>query len=732
MSEIDLTEDRFKKLKSFTMHGVTIRTLADTQAIGDCPFCGKEKHFYINWEKLLWDCKVCSEKGNAQIFLEKINERNKKLLTKGHVEALAEDRKLPVEAFSWVELGFAGHYTIAVRGGDGKLVDLRIYKAGGKAISTAGRSTGLFGLPEFVKAKSQPAYICEGEWDTVAVQWLLVAAGKPGRAICSPGAGTFKPEWADYFRGRVVHVLYDHDAAGLKGEMVVLDRLKKVAKKLLFCHWPAGNAAGFDSRDFIVRNGVAKKTPKRCFRLLTALMKDKPRTSIDQEIESILEENKCPDIDPSVTIQDVLRSYDELLHEPNHMSIELAIVIMISNMFDTDPVWMFLVAPPSSGKTQVINGLKYLCQPYDEIGYSMSAITTHALVSGMETKRGDPSVFAKLDGKRMSLIIKDFSTVTSMPESEKMEINAQLRDGYDGYTSKSFGNGVVRNYTKLRFGLLAAVTDDIYNEAVTNQALGERFAKLNIGRSNDLAFSEGAIDKAISDSSRETFKADEDRCAQIVYSCVKNVMKKIEDGVKLPKLSPELQQAVTGISLYVAAMRGVVSRDKFRRDYIKSAPYSETGIRFAKMISNIAVYHALLWGQDVADLRNLPLIRRIALDTINQRDEEILRKVYLLNKETSDREPIKHVIQEGSKYTAYTCHCVLEDLVMLDMLIRQKEGRKHYYRLSEKMKAIIQKAKLYETPEELARNNHKVILKRAKTGLGDPRRKKLFIPRRVA
>ena len=511
--------------------------------------------------------------------------------------------------------------------------------------------------------------------------------------------------------------------------MVVLDRLAKVAKQLTFCHWPAGKPDGYDARDFILKNAVARKTPKKCFRLLSALFKDKPRTNIDAEIEAMLVENKAPEVDPSVTITDVIRSFQELLHEPNKMAIELAVIMMISNLFDTDPIWMFLVAPPSSGKTQVINGLKYLCQPYAEVGYSMSAITTHALISGMETKRGDPSVFAKLDGKRMALIIKDYSTVTSMPESEKLEINAQLRDGYDGYTSKSFGNGVVRTYNSLRFSLLAAVTDDIYNEAVTNQALGERFAKLNIGRSNDIAFAEGAMDKALSDDSRASFKENEDRCARMVYSCVMNIMKKVEDGATLPKLSPELQEAIKGISLYVASMRGVVSRDKFRRDYIKSAPYSETGIRFAKMMANVAAHNALMYGRAEATLEDLPLIRRIGLDTIGQRDEEILRRVWLLNREESDREPLKHIIQEGSKYTGYTVHCCLEDLVMLDMLNRQKEGRKHYYRVSDKLRAIIQKAKLYETPEELERNNHKVILKRAPTGMGDPRRRKLVIRR---
>ena len=730
MSDIDLTEARFKRLKGFTMHGVAVHSVAGSEVVGDCPLCGKEKHFYLNWEKLLWNCKVCAASGNFHGFLEKINDRNKKQIKQEHIEALARDRGLPYPALQWLELGYAGQYTIAVRDQAGKLVDLRIYKIGSKVISTAGCSTGLLGVSEMLKAKTEQVFLCEGEWDTIAVQWLLDAAGKPGRAVCSPGAGTFKPDWADFFRGRSVSVLYDHDPAGLKGEMLVLDRLAKVVKGIRFCHWPAGKPDGYDARDFILRNAVAKNTPKRCFRLLNALLKDRPRTSVDQEIESMLEENKAPEVDSSVTVTDVIRAYNELLHEPNRMAIELSIIMMISNLFDTDPVWMFLVAPPSSGKTQVINGLKYLCQPYEETGYSLSSITTHSLISGMETKRGDPSVFAKLDGKKATLIIKDYSTVTSMPEADKLEINAQLRDGYDGYTSKSFGNGVVRTYNKLRFGLLAAVTDDIYNEAVTNQALGERFAKLNIGRTNDLAFAEGAMDKALSDDSRKDFKENEDRCAKMVYSCVKNIMRRVEEGATLPKLSPELQEAIKGVSLYVAAMRGVVSRDKFRRDYIKSAPYSETGIRFAKMMANIAAHNALMYGRPTATLEDLPLVRRIALDTIGQRDEEILRRVWLLNRETSDREPLKHIIQEGSKYTAYTVHCCLEDMVMLDMLVRQKEGRKHYYRISEKTRAIVRKARLYETEEELQRNNHKVILKRAPTGMGDPRRRKLIIKRR--
>jgi hypothetical protein len=137
-----------------------------------------------------------------------------------------------------------------------------------------------------------------------------------------------------------------------------------------------------------------------------------------------------------------------------------------------------------------------------------------------------------------------------------------------------------------------------------------------------------------------------------------------DSGYKLPKVNSELSKAIIGISLYVSAMRGCVSRDKYRRDYIKSAPYAETGIRFAKMLAAIASVRAFMFRRTEATLEDLPLLKKIALDTINQRDEELVRNIYFLNKDKSIP-PYRRNIEEQSSYTPYTIRCVLEDLVML-------------------------------------------------------------------
>lgn len=715
-SSFDITEERFRRLKAFTAHGATLRELSGTQVVGDCPFCGKERHFFVNWEKLLWDCKVCGEKGNQKTFLEKINDRNKAQLTDKLVQSLAEERKLPPEAFEWVELGYhRGSYTIAVRDHEKRLIDLRTYRVGSKAMSTAGMTTGLFGLPEMVLRRNEPVYICEGEWDTIAMQWLLQKIRKPGTAVCSPGANTFKPEWADHFKGREVRVCYDNDQAGEKGEMLVLDRLAKIAKSMQFVHWPSGFSQGFDVRDLVVKYAVNQKKPKKTFSLIRKYLKPRPRRDITADQELSLEEGKAPEVDPSVTIEDVFRAYEGLLFEPSRMGIEMCAIASLAAVFNTDPIWVFLVAPPSSGKTAIISGFRYLAQPYDEMALFISHVTTHSLISGMETKRGDPSLFAELNGGKKAFFIKDFTPVVAMRDPDKEDIYAQFRDAYDGYTMKSFGNGVKREYNDLKFSLVAGVTDCIYDESVNFQALGERFGKLNIGRGHhDTEFSRNAIAKSM--TTRDDFKEMEDKCARMVYSCMKNLAKRAEEAdFKLPGVSKELEQAIIGLSIYVSSMRGVVSRDKYKRDYIKSAPYTETGIRFAKMLVAIACVRAFMYGRDTATLEDLPLLKKIAHDTVNPRDEEVLRNVYRINKEGLVN-PFQKNILDGSRYTAYTIRCVLDDMCMLNILQRYRAGRKHLYKVSERMLEVMKDAQLYE---ERVEPKKILIIKRKKKGAGN-------------
>lgn len=45
-----------------------------TEFITTCPWCGKEKHFYVNKENLKFNCKKCSVRGNIFSLLKKVNK----------------------------------------------------------------------------------------------------------------------------------------------------------------------------------------------------------------------------------------------------------------------------------------------------------------------------------------------------------------------------------------------------------------------------------------------------------------------------------------------------------------------------------------------------------------------------------------------------------------------------------------------------------------------------------
>lgn len=44
------------------------------QYVADCPFCGKEEHFYVSQSTQKWDCKKCKESGGIYKLLRQLNQ----------------------------------------------------------------------------------------------------------------------------------------------------------------------------------------------------------------------------------------------------------------------------------------------------------------------------------------------------------------------------------------------------------------------------------------------------------------------------------------------------------------------------------------------------------------------------------------------------------------------------------------------------------------------------------
>src|SRR5262245_28953803 len=152
---------------------------------------------------------------------------------------------------------------------------------------------------------------------------------------------------------------------------------------------------------------------------------------------------------------------------PCYDAVDIALAVVIGNRMTTDPLWMFLVAPPSSGKTEIINSLRDVPDVF-----TLSTLTPQTFASGFEKKGVETSLLPKLTRKVITL--KDFGTVLTMYHEKRAEILGQLREIYDGAFSKAWGNGRSLNWTG-KVGLLAGVTGVIDREYALSAALGERF-----------------------------------------------------------------------------------------------------------------------------------------------------------------------------------------------------------------------------------------------------------------
>lgn len=57
-----------------TVHKV-VQEASGPHSLADCPFCGKQKHLYVNMENGAWDCKVCQESGGFWKLADRIGVR---------------------------------------------------------------------------------------------------------------------------------------------------------------------------------------------------------------------------------------------------------------------------------------------------------------------------------------------------------------------------------------------------------------------------------------------------------------------------------------------------------------------------------------------------------------------------------------------------------------------------------------------------------------------------------
>jgi hypothetical protein len=156
--------------------GLVVESESGDERICTCVACNKERHFYWNVEKEVGHCHHCDENFTREQLLEYLIADCQENISDELLQDLAEDRGLPVAAFESAGFGYVdGWYILPVWNTSISLASIRRYKIGGNFYIMGGCQAALFGAEELgdQSRTDEPVYLCEGEWDAIALGWFL-------------------------------------------------------------------------------------------------------------------------------------------------------------------------------------------------------------------------------------------------------------------------------------------------------------------------------------------------------------------------------------------------------------------------------------------------------------------------------------------------------------------------------------------------------------------------------
>ena len=598
----------------------------------ECPFCGKRDHFYLNKSKNAYKCHSgsCQEGGGYQQWLTHVYCLTIDNVPPAVIKTVAKERRLPTEAFELMEgrFGYLNDlYWFPVYNEKRKLVSLRYISLGQKPKNIAGSHSGIYNL--FSGDCKVPIYICEGEFDCIALTWLLKITDTPGWAISIPGSHTFKKNWADLFYNKEVILCLDNDSAGEEGSKRIKAFLHSRVKTLKKINWPVEFPQRYDINDFV--SAYCLSSPVNGLALLNKHIHNySNKAHFDSE--------ELAKIPGHLTFEDLLEEYEKVLdiNEDFKQAIKISLATALSlQVPGSNPIWMFLVGPPGYGKTALLSSMQHAdCCEF------LSSIKRETLISGFKMPDGsDPSVLAKMDQRLM--ILKDYTEVLQLNAHERKEVVSVLRGIYDERVDRLFGNTVYRSY-KVTMGILAGVTDEIKHHS--EAAFGDRFLRYSIDTSK-IDYKKQQKKAALS----ALFGITETEDLKLYVKRFLEQKRNINMGVvaKMLAKSGDFNDAIQPLAKLTAILQTEVRRHEFgyNSQEVSYEPREISGNRLACQFLRFAISLALVEEASTLQESHYQTIKRIAFDTVDSYESRICcllaqqngKKPYLSRQEIMDQ-----------------------------------------------------------------------------------------------
>jgi IclR helix-turn-helix domain len=339
------------------------------------------------------------------------------------------------------------------------------------------------------------------------------------------------------------------------------------------------------------------------------------------------------------------KSYQLTDFEPLHV----VLAVVAANQLEGDPVWLLLVAPPSSLKSEIIRALIKL-----PAVYPLSSLTAQTLASGYEGQNGrEPSLLLKLrEQRKRVLTLKDFTTVLTMHRDKRAEILSQLREVYDGQYRKEFGTGKVVDWNG-KLGLIAGVTPVIDTQYTVTQLLGERFLLYRLVPDDPVSVAQRAIQQQGTESA---FRNE-----------IPEVVARFFQGLTFVQVDiPEpIESRLAALAAFTARARsGVMWSPQGEIEYI---PAPEGPGRIAKQLATLAKGLAIVRETTIVTAADYLTLFRVAEDTAPAQRRTFIDCLVKLD---ADGPQETKVIADATGYPSSTTRRYLRDLAAMGLVDR--------------------------------------------------------------
>lgn len=288
--------------------------------------------------------------------------------------------------------------------------------------------------------------------------------------------------------------------------------------------------------------------------------------------------------------QELQDRYRKWLYLPDKDYLAIVYSCFLANRFPGDSVWMFIVAPPGSAKTEILRSF----EKSDE-AYFVSSLSGSALISGWKEKEN--AILPKLDKK--VLIIKDFSTVLTAPKDTRNRIFAVLRDSYDGFGTAAYATG--ERKFRAKFGVLAATTDVLEKMRSIQSILGERFLIVRPTLDDRVQ----AVEKALDNIPNKLQMRQE--LADISKSSLESI------NIYYDPINPQVREQIIKLATALADLRTPVLRD-YRMRQVMQLPKPENPTRIVQQLTQVYYGAYNLFNRN--EVAALGLMRRLVRDSI--------------------------------------------------------------------------------------------------------------------